>query len=225
MTKEIITDVLLGLAVLTVAAPVPLWPTLRLALGGFRRRSLRGGALRGCGGGLLRLAMVRPAMTRRTLMVGAAARTPDLDHLRFGGFRFGSRLGCSLGGRRSVGRRLLGLCFRRGCCRRCFDDRLGHHLGVGDQRRRFGLGRGLRGRLSGRSFGGRRGFRRRVDLRRLDRHFRFCRLRRLRTPVHAIAERAQDRGEVFARGAGQRGHRAGDGEAAAIERAVGLRAG
>ena len=51
------------------------------------------------------------------------------------------------------------------------------------------------------------------------------RLRRFRPLLHAIAERAQDRGEVLARRAGERRHRAGDGEAEAVERAGRLHAG
>ena len=48
--------------------------------------------------------------------------------------------------------------------------------------------------------------------------------RRLRPLLHAIAERAQDRGEILARAAGQRRHGTGDGEAAAVDRARRLRA-
>ena len=51
------------------------------------------------------------------------------------------------------------------------------------------------------------------------------RLQRLRPPLHAIAERAQDRGEIFARRADQRRHGADHGEAAAVERARRLRRG
>ena len=52
---------------------------------------------------------------------------------------------------------------------------------------------------------------------------RLRRLDRLRPPLHAIAERAQDRGEVLAGRAGERGHGVDHGEAAAVERAGRLR--
>ena len=48
------------------------------------------------------------------------------------------------------------------------------------------------------------------------------RLRRFGLAVHAIAERAQDRGEVLARRAGERRHGAGDREATAVDGAIRL---
>ena len=85
--------------------------------------------------------------------------------------------------------------------------------GIGGLRRRRGIrGRSFRGR-SFRGYGVGHGSR-------LDR-----RHRRRRAAVHAIAQGAQDRGEVLAGRAGQRGHRLGDDEAAAVERAGRLLAG
>ena len=132
-------------------------------------------------------------------------------------------------------------------------DRLGRRrdgfrlaLDFGGGGRRFGSGRERdfgqqrhrrRGIAGIRQFGGdfcrrrfRRGFRGNFDRRRLGGH-RFhlrnrLRLRRQwRTAIHAIAERAQDRGKIFAGRSRQRGHRLRHDKAAAIERARGFFAG
>jgi len=118
---------------------LPLRPPLRLLLalaGGSRFGSY---TFRGRGH-LLRLRLpLRPAMARRTLMLGPSARTPDLDHRRLfrrlDGFgRFGFRW------RRSG--------FRNGLFRprfstrrlgRLFDHRFGHHFRIGHCWRRLSV--------------------------------------------------------------------------------------
>ena len=181
----------------------------------------------------------RTARLVRTLLE-AAGRAPDFDHFRLGR-RDGGRLNIHFfqifSGRMFSGRTgflvsALGKNFRRhrrggfyGCrlARRRFDlRRLGRRFDDG----RLNLGNRVgfdRGNLGGRRSAGacrigrsRRGVRCRRGLRRLCLH-------RFGLAIHAVAERAQDRGKIFAGGAGERGHRASDREAAAVEHAVGLR--
>ena len=71
------------------------------------------------------------------------------------------------------------------------------------------------------AFRRRRGFDRRGDV--FGRRGDLRRLRGFWPPLHAVAERTQDRRKVFARGAGQRRHAVDDGKAAAGNRARRLR--
>ena len=203
--------------------------------GKFGRR--RGG--RGC---LLR---ARRAARLVRAPLAAATRPPDFDESRLrrgGGIQRRSlcrgiagnllrnilRFGCSNLGRgnpfKRCGFRRIGALLRF----RCGNSGFGRHeLRLGQQRHRIKRCNVRRRRFERGGLAGRRlGRRRNIHWLDLSRHnFGRLDLRRLRPPVHAVAERAQDRGEVFAGGAGERGHRAGDEEAAAVEHAVRLAAG
>ena len=197
------------------------------------RRRLRGCAVRLRGG-------------RRSL--GRTAGPPHLDHLGLGGRRSGcfGRSGaicvgaaasaagaCGAASADAAGSAATGGIDRRARLQRLRQARR-RRLGVGRERRRVFSGHRLRvGSTAGVS--ARRGCRlgapatsagaaAGVAAGSADCRRRF-RLRRFRPLLHAIAERAQDRGEVLARRAGERRHRAGHGEAAAVERAGRLRAG
>ena len=147
-----------------------------------------------------------------------------LDGMRLRQRWFGRGLNDSL----AVFRRGSRLCFRRlGRDRRRIRGRDDQRASDGFLRRRnFDRGSRLGGRR--RRFAvDRRSLGRRCGLDRVHQRgggwARFRRRRRLGPLLHAVAERAQDRGEVLADAAGQRGHADGDGEAASVERAGRLR--